>query len=97
MENGKIVERKRNKWEFRTFKDEKPNEGMERQWERSCGNGWQRRRWGRRVGGGFSLWTHIIGSLISAQLCPSNITEQQSSCQLTVLLCGRQEEFWFSF
>lgn len=33
---------------------------------------------------GLSLWAHMIGSLISAQLCPTNATEQQTGCQQTL-------------
>lgn len=33
--------------------------------------------------GGLSLWAHMLGSLISVQLCPSNATDQHTSCQQT--------------
>lgn len=64
------------------FKRESSNEGMERLQERSCG---QAARIGRGEGGmgGLSLWAHMLGSLISVQLCPSNATDQHAGCQQT--------------
>lgn len=70
---------------------------MERRQERSCGLA-------GHVGGmvGLSLWAHMIGSLISAQLCPSKPTEQQTGCQQT-LSCFAESEmrvvsffFWWA-
>lgn len=38
----------------------------------------------------------MIGSLISAQLCPSNTTDQKNVCQQTQpFLCRRQDEVRF--
>lgn len=76
------------------FKQENPNERMGRLQERSCvlaghvggeegGMGW------------LSLWAHMIGRLISAQVCPSNATDQQTGCQQTVLLCRERDEVFF--
>lgn len=46
--------------------------------------------------GGVSLWAHMIGSLISAQLCPSNTTDQKTVCQQTQpFLCRRRDEVRF--
>lgn len=74
------------------FKEESPNEGMERLQERS-------RRMAGHVGGGeggdvgLSLWAYMIGSLISAQLCPSNATDWLPTN--TVLLCRKRDEVFF--
>lgn len=77
------------------FKAEIPNEGMGRLQERSC-------KLAGHVGGGEgevgawgSLWAHMIGSLISVQLCPSNATDQQTGCQQAVLLCRKRDEMFF--
>lgn len=78
---------------LKTFKGESPNERMERRQERSGGLA-------GHAGGmlGLSLWAHMTGSLISAQLCPSNATELPIGCQQTVRLCRKQDEgFLFLF
>lgn len=55
---------------------------MERRQERSCGLAGHVGG-GKGGMGGLSLWAHMIGSLISAQLGPSNATDQQTGCQQT--------------
>lgn len=63
------------------LKQESPNERMGRLQERSSGLDGHVER-GRGIWG-LSLWAHMIGSLISAQLCPSRATVQQTGCQQT--------------
>ena len=79
------------------LEEESPNEGMERRQERFCGLAAHVGGGKGRMGGmgGLSLWAHMIGSLISAQLGPSNATEQQTGCQQTVLLCRKRDGLFF--
>lgn len=57
------------------FNQESSNEGIGKPQERWLAM-WER-------GWGLFLWAHMIGSLISAQLCPCNATDQQPGCQQT--------------
>lgn len=84
------------------FKEESPNEGMERLQESFLQTGWPCRSRGGRDGE-LSLWAHMIGSLISAQFCPRNATDQQTGCQQTqasfaevVMRCFLMDESTFS-